>query len=38
MNVQAFGHTALGGIGYNLVVFFFREADIDMVSLVLPLF
>ena len=26
------------GIGYNLVVFFFREADIDMVSFVLPLF
>jgi hypothetical protein len=38
MDVQALGHTAFGSIGYNLFVFFFREADIDMVSLVLPLF
>ena len=35
---QIVANTALGGIGYNLFIFFFREADIDVVSLVLPLF
>jgi hypothetical protein len=38
MDVQALGHSTFGSIGYNLFVFFFREADINVVSLVLPLF
>ena len=37
MDIIALVHSALVGIGYNLVVFFFREADINVVSLILPL-
>ena len=36
MDVQALGYSALGGIFLNPVVFFFREADIDVMFLVLP--